>query len=317
MALLEHDLTDPQALTAQRFERMSLVGRRQAPAGRHHRPAARPVVAGADADGRAVPVPALVPPVAAPDLRPDVHRPAGPRRAAARAVHPARGHQGDLRRATPRSSTPARATRSSARSWASTRCSSRTAAEHKRARKLLMPAFNGQALRDYQELVTDLARDEVAHWPADRTFASLDRMNALTLEVILRVVFGVTDEQRLAALRPRVNATVDINPAVMLAGPTRRCRGSARLTRGRAEPAGAGPADVRRDPRAAYGAGPGRAHRRPVPADPRGAGLRRPHATGSATSSCATSSSRCCSPATRRPRPRWRGRSTSWAATPS
>ena len=81
-----------------------------------------------------------------------------------------------------------------------------------------MPAFNGQALRGYQVLVTDLARDEVAHWPEDRTFASLDRMNTLTLEVILRVVFGVTDEQRLAALRPCVNATVDVNPAVMLVG---------------------------------------------------------------------------------------------------
>ena len=90
--------------------------------------------------------------------------------------------------------------------------------EHKRARKLLMPAFNGQALRGYHSLVTDLARDEVAHWPADRTFASLDRMNTLTLEVILRVVFGVTDDQRLAALRPCVNATVDVNPAVMLVG---------------------------------------------------------------------------------------------------
>ena len=39
-------------------------------------------------------------------------------------------------------------------------------------------------------------------------------MNALTLEVILRVVFGVTDEKRLAALRPRVTRTVDISPAV-------------------------------------------------------------------------------------------------------
>jgi cytochrome P450 len=89
--------------------------------------------------------------------------------------------------------------------------------EHKRARKLLMPAFNGQALRSYSGLITDLARDEVAHWPEGRTFESLRRMNALTLEVILRVVFGVTDEARLAELRPRVNATVDINPVIMLA----------------------------------------------------------------------------------------------------
>jgi cytochrome P450 len=88
--------------------------------------------------------------------------------------------------------------------------------EHQRARKLIMPAFTGQALKGYADLVSDLARDEVAHWPDGARFRSLDRMNALTLEVILRVVFGVTDEERLAALRPRVNATVDVNPAVLL-----------------------------------------------------------------------------------------------------
>ncbi len=88
--------------------------------------------------------------------------------------------------------------------------------EHKRARKLLMPAFNGQALKGYRELVSQLAADEAEHWPDGATFRSLDRMNALTLEVILRVVFGVTDADRLAAMRPLVNTTVDISPVVLL-----------------------------------------------------------------------------------------------------
>lgn len=88
--------------------------------------------------------------------------------------------------------------------------------EHKRARKLLMPAFNGAALRGYQELVTRIAKAEVAGWTPGSSFRSLDRMNALTLEVILRVVFGVTDERRLAELRPLVNRTVDISPAILL-----------------------------------------------------------------------------------------------------
>lgn len=88
--------------------------------------------------------------------------------------------------------------------------------EHKRARKLLMPAFNGAALRGYQELVTRIAKAEVAGWAPGSSFRSLDRMNALTLEVILRVVFGVTDEKRLAELRPLVNRTVDISPAILL-----------------------------------------------------------------------------------------------------
>ena len=49
-------------------------------------------------------------------------------------------------------------------------------------------------------------------------------MNTLTLEVILRVVFGVTDERRLAALRPCVNATVD-STRCSSSAPTGRCKG--------------------------------------------------------------------------------------------
>jgi cytochrome P450 len=89
-------------------------------------------------------------------------------------------------------------------------------AEHRRARKLLMPAFNGAALRGYESMVTTLARDEVARWTPGTPFRALDRMNALTLEVILRVVFGVSDEERLATLRPLVNKTVDVSPIVLL-----------------------------------------------------------------------------------------------------
>jgi cytochrome P450 len=88
--------------------------------------------------------------------------------------------------------------------------------EHKRARRLLMPAFNGHALRGYQGLVAEVTREQVGRWLPGEEFRSLDRMNALTLEVILRVVFGVTDEERLVRLRPRVNRTVDVSPAVLL-----------------------------------------------------------------------------------------------------
>ena len=89
-------------------------------------------------------------------------------------------------------------------------------ADHQRARRLLMPAFNGHALQGYGALVEEVARAEVAGWRRGEEFRSLDRMNALTLEVILRVVFGVTDEERLADLRPCVNRTVNVSPAVLL-----------------------------------------------------------------------------------------------------
>jgi cytochrome P450 len=89
-------------------------------------------------------------------------------------------------------------------------------ADHQRARKLLMPAFNGHALKSYQGLVERVAAAEVAGWRTGETLRALERMNALTLEVILTVVFGVTDESRLAALRPRVKATVEVGPSVLL-----------------------------------------------------------------------------------------------------
>ncbi|WP_030526375.1 cytochrome P450 [Phycicoccus jejuensis] len=88
--------------------------------------------------------------------------------------------------------------------------------EHRRVRRLLTPAFSGRALRGYADLVTGLAKTEVGAWAPGVPFAVLDRMNAVTLEVILRVVFGVTDESRLARLRPLVRELVDVSPLVFL-----------------------------------------------------------------------------------------------------
>lgn len=88
--------------------------------------------------------------------------------------------------------------------------------QHRRARKMLMPAFSNRAMKGYTDLITDIARAEVRSWPQGTTIRALDRMNALTLEVILQVVFGVTDEVRLARLRPLVTRVVQINPVVFL-----------------------------------------------------------------------------------------------------
>jgi cytochrome P450 len=88
--------------------------------------------------------------------------------------------------------------------------------QHKRARKLLMPAFNGQALRSYESMIEGISKTEVGSWSTGVPFESLERMNALTLEVILQVVFGVTDETRLAEMRPLVNKTVNVSPVVFL-----------------------------------------------------------------------------------------------------
>jgi len=87
---------------------------------------------------------------------------------------------------------------------------------HQRIRKLLTPAFHGAALRGYRELIERLADEEVSRWPTGTDFRSHDRTTALTLEVILQVVLGVTDSRRLAELRPVVERVVRIDPLTML-----------------------------------------------------------------------------------------------------
>ena len=88
--------------------------------------------------------------------------------------------------------------------------------EHLRIRQLLMPAFHGASLRGYRQLITELTRAEVAGWPTGRPVRLHPRMQALTLEIILQVVFGVTDQGRLAELRPVVGRVVGVNPVIML-----------------------------------------------------------------------------------------------------
>lgn len=88
--------------------------------------------------------------------------------------------------------------------------------EHLRIRKLLMPAFHGSSLRGYRELIGRITAEEVAGWPTGEPLRSHSRTTVLTLEIILQVVFGVTDEERLARLRPVVQRIVHITPLIMI-----------------------------------------------------------------------------------------------------
>ncbi len=83
-------------------------------------------------------------------------------------------------------------------------------AEHARLRRLLMPAFNGASLHGYRDLVANIARAEVDRWNTTTELRALDRMSALTLEVIMRVVFGVTDADTHDRLAPRLRRMVDV-----------------------------------------------------------------------------------------------------------
>nr|MBA2793936.1 cytochrome P450 [Thermoleophilaceae bacterium] len=73
--------------------------------------------------------------------------------------------------------------------------------EHLRQRKLLLPPFHGDRVRGYAELVAGIAEAEVSRWPLGVPFALRPAMQHITLEVILRAVFGVRGEERLERYR--------------------------------------------------------------------------------------------------------------------
>src|SRR4051794_2043354 len=73
--------------------------------------------------------------------------------------------------------------------------------DHMAHRKLMLPSFHGERMRALEPAVQEIVDAEVDSWPLGEEFALHPRMQAMTLEVILRVVFGVSDGPRLERLR--------------------------------------------------------------------------------------------------------------------
>lgn len=73
--------------------------------------------------------------------------------------------------------------------------------EHLARRKLMLPPFHGERMRAYEQIVADAVRRDLESWPrGGEAFALHPHMQAVTLDVILRAVFGVSDAARHARL---------------------------------------------------------------------------------------------------------------------
>src|SRR5580692_4953842 len=69
-------------------------------------------------------------------------------------------------------------------------------AEHLRQRKMMLPAFHGERMHAYGRAMLDLAHDSIDRWPTHRAFPVHRPMQAITLGVILRTVFGMGEGAR-------------------------------------------------------------------------------------------------------------------------
>ncbi|HEX5989454.1 MAG TPA: cytochrome P450 [Solirubrobacterales bacterium] len=68
---------------------------------------------------------------------------------------------------------------------------------HMRQRKLLLPAFHGERIQRYGELIVEMTQQEMESWPVGEPFAMRPHTQRITLAVIMRAVFGVHDTERL------------------------------------------------------------------------------------------------------------------------
>ena len=71
---------------------------------------------------------------------------------------------------------------------------------HMAQRKLMLPPFHGERMRGYEEIMSEVAAREVERWPAGERLRAWPTMQTITLEVIMRTVFGVRESDRLERL---------------------------------------------------------------------------------------------------------------------
>jgi cytochrome P450 family 135 len=81
--------------------------------------------------------------------------------------------------------------------------------EHIRRRKLLLPPFHGQRMKGYSDMMDEVTRREIAHWPMGKPFELWPRMREITLEVIMRVTFGPVETDNLQRLREVLRRLTD------------------------------------------------------------------------------------------------------------
>ncbi len=94
---------------------------------------------------------------------------------------------------------------------------------HLEQRKLLLPAFHGERMQQLAGLMEELAEEELGSWPCGQVVELHPRLQRLTLEIILRTVFGLERGAQLEQLRDLLAEVLAFsqNPLSMLPRPPR------------------------------------------------------------------------------------------------
>jgi len=80
---------------------------------------------------------------------------------------------------------------------------------HMTQRKLLLPPFHGERMKAYGALMEAAAEAEIASWPAGRVVATRPAMQRITLEIVMRAIFGVNDAGGMDRLRAALTRVIE------------------------------------------------------------------------------------------------------------
>jgi cytochrome P450 len=79
---------------------------------------------------------------------------------------------------------------------------------HMRQRKLLLPPFHGEAVKQYMAMISEVAEREIDRWELGRKFALAPRMQAVTLDVIMAGIFGIEGSAQPGSLEYDLKETL-------------------------------------------------------------------------------------------------------------
>ena len=87
---------------------------------------------------------------------------------------------------------------------------------HMRMRKLMLPPFHGEAIAHYAEVIEQITNREIDAWHPGETIRTRSVAQTITMEVIIRAVFGITDPDRVAELQRVLPRLSSPNPLLLL-----------------------------------------------------------------------------------------------------
>jgi cytochrome P450 len=92
-------------------------------------------------------------------------------------------------------------------------------AEHLRQRKMILPPLHGERMQAYGQTMIDMAQESIDRWPVGQTFPVHRPLQSITLQVILRTVFGIAEGPRFTELAQLLTTALDLMAQPLLLFP--------------------------------------------------------------------------------------------------